>query len=171
MDADLEALKEFERFREPVECLLRPLLKYRAITAMPCKHGRTFQAAREARGAYYSQLGFDTPDDDGDREEMPEGYCDCGRFDRRNELWEIAEMCVKRSLTRKQMTEIAAIITIVTTDAFTYNHFHRAMLDHFAGEHKDFLKALRRQREKGVSFFDAMPGLVARWQWRMMPNV
>jgi hypothetical protein len=137
---------------------------------MPCKHERTFEFARKARLEYFSDRGLDAPEQDDEALEQPEGYCDCSPFNRRNELWEIAEMCVKRDLTRKQMTEIAAIITVLTTETFTYNHFHRAMLDHFTGEHKDFLKALKRQRDKGVSLTEAIPGLVARWQWRMMPN-
>ena len=80
-------------------------------------------------------------------------------------------MCVKRNLTRTQMRELAAVLLVITSHEFTYNHFHRAMLDMFCGEYRDFLKAYKRQRDKGVSFSEAMPGLVARWQWRMMPNV
>lgn len=80
-------------------------------------------------------------------------------------------MCVKRGLTSQQMSEIAALVIVLTKGTFTYNHFHHAMLDLFCGEHKDFLKAFKRQRDKGTSFAEAMPGLVARWQWRMMPNV
>lgn len=167
-DPELSRMLEFERFKEPVGCLLGPLLRQRSLVAMPCKHVRTFETARQARCDYFEDLDQD-PDDD-DAGQMPKAYCDCNSFNRRNELWEIAELCVKRSLTRQQMSEIAAIVTVLTTDVFTFNHVHRAMMDLFCGEHKDFLKAVKRQRDKGNSFAEAMPGLVARWQWRMMPN-
>lgn len=170
MDAELLRLSEFPRFIRPVKYLLGPLLSERDIAPMPCKHGRTFEDARYARFQYFEENFEDCPGDD-DTMQMPQGYCDCGPFNRRDELWEIAEMCVKRSLTSQQMSEIAALIIVLTKETFTYNHFHHAMLDLFCGEHKDFLKAFRRQRDKGASFADAMPGLVARWQWRMMPNV
>jgi len=171
MDAELVRLSEFPRFIGPVRFLLDPLLSApRDIAPMPCKHGRTFDLARQARSEYFESIGAEDPGDD-EAMQMPKGYCDCGPFNRRNELWEIAEMCVKRSLTAKQMTEIAALIVVLTKETFTYNHFHHAMLDLFGGEHKDFLKAFKRQRDKGASFAEAMPGLVARWQWRMMPNV
>ena len=70
---------------------------------------------------------------------------------------------------REQMSDIAAIMLVSTASYFTYNHFHHTMLDLFCGEHKDFLRP-ERQRKKGVSFDVAITGLVARWQWRMMPN-
>ncbi len=145
-------------------------LKKRAIAPMPCKHGRTFEIAREARRTNFEAIGADDPYGE-ELLRQPEGYCDCGPFNRRNELWEIAEICVKRNLTREQMSDIAAIMLVSTASYFTYNHFHHTrLLDLFCGEHKDFLRALNRQRKKGVSFDVAITGLVARWQWRMMPN-
>jgi len=162
-------MREIDRFRGAVSYLLEPLLKQRRLAPMPCKHGRTFESAEQVRRAEFDEMGFEDPGDDPSFEQ-PDGYCDCGQFNRRNELWEIAEMCVKRSLTHQQMSEIAAIIIVLTKTEFTYNHFHRAMLDLFGGEYKDFLRAFKRQQDKGVSFTEAMPGLLARWQWRMMPN-
>lgn len=173
MDADLHDMQSFARFSQPVVYLLEPLLKQRELIAMPCKHGRTFERARQARRQQFEELGQDEPGDDqfgDDEHDMPVGYCDCIPFNRRNQLWDIADVCVKRGLSPNQMKEIAALITILTTDSFTFNHFNRVMFDLFCGEYKEFLKAFRRQSDKGVSFADAMPGLVARWQWRMMPN-
>jgi hypothetical protein len=97
-------------------------------------------------------------------------YCDCTRFNRRVALWEVGDLCLKYGLGRTQMRELAAILLLVTTDAFTYNHAKRAMHDMFAGRYKDYLKAYKRKREEGVSFSDAMGGLVPEWQFRMMPN-
>jgi hypothetical protein len=54
-------------------------------------------------------------------------------------------MCIKRGLTHDQLSDIAAIILVTTSTHFTYNHFHRAMLDWFHREHKDFLRAVNRQ--------------------------
>jgi len=170
MDAELLRLSEFPRFIGPVKYLLGPLLSERDIAPMPCEHRSTFYGAWMVRHDYFKSIGEDDPNDD-ETMQMPEGYCDCGSFDRRNELWEIAETCVKRGLTAQQMTEIAALIIVRTKETFTQNDFKHLMLDLFCGEHKAFLKAVKRQRDKGASFSEAMPGLVARWQWRMMPNV
>ena len=137
---------------------------------MPCKHGRTFEMARAVRAEFHDEVGTDDPDGDDEAIEQPEGYCDCGPFNRRNELWEIGEMCVKRALTQEQMSDIAAIMLVTTSTHLTYNHFHCAMLDLFCGDHKDFIRAVNRQRKKGVEFDVAMHGLMARWHWRMMPN-
>lgn len=169
LDIDLEWLRDIERYRSAVKFLLEPLLKNLEIGPMPCKHGRTFEIARRNRLQFYEEIGEDAPDEDISME-MPDGYCDCGRFNRRNELQQIADVCIKRALTHQQMTEIAAILIVITPKVFTFNHFNRAMIDLFCGEHKDFVRALKRQRDQGASFAEAMPGLVARWQWRMMPN-
>jgi hypothetical protein len=96
MDTDLEAMRSYDKFKKCIDNLLEPLLEKRAIFSMPCKQGRTFDAGDAARKQKYAELGLDDPGDDSiDRE----GYCDCTPFNRRNELWEIGEMCVKRSLT------------------------------------------------------------------------
>jgi hypothetical protein len=169
MDADLEAMRSIARYRSCVECLLDPLLKKRQIWQMPCKHRRTFEARKAARQRYYEERGLDDPgNDEGD--EMPDGYCDCIPFNRRIALWEIGDLCVKYTLTRTQMRELAAILVLITTEIFTYNHAKRAMHDMFQGAFKDYLKAYKRKRDEGVSFEDAMVGLVQRWQHRMMPN-
>jgi hypothetical protein len=170
MDADLEAMRSIARYGSCVECLLEPLLKRRRIWQMPCKHRRTFELGIANRRRFYEERGFDDPGDDVS-DEMPEGYCDCIPFNRRIALWEIGDLCVKYTLTRTQMREMAAILLVITTDIFTYNHVRRVMHDLFNGAHKNYLRAYKRQRDQGVSFDDAVPGLVQRWQYRMMPNV
>jgi hypothetical protein len=169
MDADLEAMRSIQRYKSCVECLLEPLLKKRRLWQMPCKHRRTFELRKAARQRHYEERGLDDPgDDQGD--EMLEGYCDCIPFNRRVALWEFGDLCVKYGLTRTQMRELAAILLVITTDIFTYNHAKRAMHNMFQGEFKNYLKAYKRKREEGISFEDAMAGLVPRWQFRMMPN-
>lgn len=171
MDTDLEVMRSIERFQSCVDLLLEPLLKKRRITQIPCKHMRTFEMRKAARERYYEERGLDDPgDDDGDT--MPEGYCDCARFNRRNALWEIGDLCVKYGLTYNQMRELAAVLLLITTDVFTYNHAKRAMHDMFQGSYKDYLRAYRRKRKVDISasFEDIVAGLVPRWQFRMMPN-
>lgn len=97
-------------------------------------------------------------------------YCDCIPFNRRAGLWEIGDLCVKYTLTRTQMRELAAVLLLITRDSFTYNHVRRSMHDLFSGAHKSFLKAYARKRDDGASFADTMEALIPRWQFRMMPN-
>lgn len=170
MDADLEAMRGFARFESCVECLLEPLLTKRVLTPMPCKHGRTFELARETRRRHCEDIGADDPEDD--TLDQEEGYCDCGAgFDRRNALWELGDLCVNFNLGRTQMRELAAVLLVITTREFTYNHVKHAMHDMFNGVYRNYLKAYKRKRDKGASFEETMVGLVARWQWRMMPNI
>ena len=85
MDEDLEQLRSFARFNGAVECLLEPLLKKRAIAPMPCEHRRKFEIAREARRTNFEAIGADDPYGE-ELLRQPEGYCDCGPFNRRNEF-------------------------------------------------------------------------------------
>ena len=61
MDPELHTMLSFERFRSPVECLLAPLLNERVLVPMPCKHGRTFEMAHEARRQYYDEMAAMIP--------------------------------------------------------------------------------------------------------------
>jgi hypothetical protein len=171
MDADLEVMRSIQRFKPCVECLLGPLLKERALSQMPCKHKKTFELARQARRRRwrrrYEELGLDDPGEDLLEDDQ---YCDCIPFNRRNSLWELGELCVKYSLTRTQMRELAAILLLITREEFAYNHVKRAMHDMFQGAYKDYLKAYSRKRDEGASFEETVAGLVPRWQFRMMPN-
>jgi hypothetical protein len=166
---DLEAMRSVSRYASSVECLLEPLLNQRRIGQMPCRHRASFEQRKADRARYYEERGVDDPGDDGE-DEMPNGYCDCIRFNRRIAMWEIGDLCLKYGLTRTQMRELAAILLLVTTDSFTYNHAKRAMHDMFRGRYDDYLKAYKRKREQGISFIEATGGLVPQWQVRMMPN-
>jgi hypothetical protein len=168
MDADLEAMRSTAKYKKCADNLLEPLLEERSIVSMPCKHGRTFEAGDAARKKKYEDLSQEDPGDDSiDRE----GYCDCTPFNRRNELWEIGELCVKRSLTVNQLREMSAILLLVTKGSFTYNHVNRAMLDSFNGKYADFLKQVSKKREEGFTFNEIAKGVVPEWQFRMMPNI
>ena len=168
MDTDLEVMRSITRFRPCVELLIEPLLSRRTLTPMPCKHVRTFELADQWRRERCEEQGVDDVEDD---TEMPKGYCDCGKFNRRDELWEIGELTIKRGLTRTQMRELAHVLLLVTGKTFTFNVVKRTMLEMFSGRYKAELKALKRLREgEGVSFADASERLVAEWQFRMMPN-
>ena len=168
MDADLEAMRSNDKFRKCVDYLLEPLLAERSIIRMPCKHGITFEAGDAVRRQKYEDLGLEDPGDDSiDRD----GYCDCTPFNRRNELWEIGELCVKRALTVNQLREMSAILLLVTKDSFTCNHVNRVMFDSFNKKYGDFLKQVSKKREEGFSFSEIAQGVVPEWQYRMMPNI
>lgn len=168
MDADLAAMRSFEKYRKCVDHLLQPLLEERALYRMPCKHNATFESANAARRQKYLDLGLEDPGDDTTERE---GYCDCTPFNRRNELWEIGELCVKKSLTVNQLTDMSHILLLKTKDSFTYNHVNRAMRDAFAGKYETYLKHVSKKRGEGVSFGEIASGVVPEWQYRMMPNI
>lgn len=183
MDADLEAMRSIPRFRSCVDCLLGPLLLRRAIAPMPCKHHKTFEMASAAYREFYEQRGLDHIDDDDGPVEIPPRYCDCARFNRRNELWEVGELTTKFNLTRTQMRELAHVLMLGTHARFTYNQVKRTMFDMFRGVYVREIKALRALMRKGKkgkgedgpiydgkSFAEASAEIVAQWQFRMMPN-
>lgn len=161
-------MQSFARYSSCVECLLAPLLKERVLVAMPCKHSRTFEIAKQERRRRYEELGLGEPDCD-DLEEPP-GYCDCVRFNRRTALWDIGDFCVKYGLNRTQMRHMAAILLLITKDTVTYNVIRRTMHDLFGGAYKDFIRAYSKKRDDGASFEEAVAHIVPRWQFRMMPN-
>jgi hypothetical protein len=169
VDSDLVAMRGFQKYRSCVDFLLEPLLSERTLVRMPCKHGRSFEYAKASwRQEADDQCVDDLPE--ADLNDHP-GYCDCGEFNRRNELWSIGELCVKRSLTQNQLREMAAVMMMVTREAFTHNHVNRAMFDLFCGKHKDYLKSFKRHRDEGISFKDVLTQLEPKWQFRMMPNI
>lgn len=177
MDADLEAMRSVPRFYACVQDLIEPLLSHRDIAPMPCKHHRTFELAAQRHRERCEEQGIDIDDDEPNA--MPDGYCDCGKFRRRNELWEIAELTVKRGLTRTQMRELAYVLLLGTRSTFTYNHVNRTMLGYFNGVYEREIKALHKRARKGKGKGEGYDGkslaaatyaLVAEWQFRMMPN-
>ena len=170
MDIDLEAMRSIARFNKCVIYCLEPLLEERRLIPMPCKHGKTFDAADAARRQRYAGSGLeDSGDDTIDRV----GYCDCGTFNRRAELWQSGDLIGAggRNLNIKQLRELAAVLLVVTKESFTSNHVKRAMHDLFNGKYSTFLEQVAKKREEGLSFNEIAAGVVPQWQYRMMPNI
>lgn len=173
MDADLQAMRSFERYVDCVDLFLAPVLEVRLLVPMPCKHRQTFEVAKSVRNRQLEALGLEG-DADADADDM-ESYCDCGPFNRRNELWLIGDACLKPCprLTKNQLRDLADIILLHTrhNKVFTYNNVKHAIHDLFNKKYADYLRQVKRKREEGMSFSDIAEAVVPEWQYRMMPNI
>lgn len=78
MDADLQAMRSFERYVDCVDLFLAPVLEVRLLVPMPCKHRQTFELAKSVRNRQLEALGLEG-DAEADAEDI-ESYCDCGPF-------------------------------------------------------------------------------------------
>jgi hypothetical protein len=124
MDADLAVMRSVDRYTAVVDDLLAPLLKRRTVVGLAVKV-RTALPPADPDGSL---------DDAWSREDIAPTP-DVDARDRREALWAIGDLCVKYTLTRRQLRQLAFLLDRVAGDTLELRQVRRVMHDMFAGRY------------------------------------